>query len=112
MKNSLLRYSIDANSLVEKGEYDRCLDLISHIFDLSQQFQTPNYFKEFFWLFYKIFNSRSSTPVDRFWSICDLIFKPSQPDHKRDTSYLLEVILKVKKYFYSEFVFSKKKSLF
>jgi ankyrin repeat protein len=48
-----------ATTLVEEYQFDLCLDLILHIFHLSQQFQFQNYFKQFFWLFYNMFNSNS-----------------------------------------------------
>ncbi len=84
-----------ATTLVEKYQFDFCLDLILHIFHLSQQFQFQNYFKQFFWLFYNMFNSKIQIPVDRFWKICDLIFKPSEQNHMRDASYLWSMIEKV-----------------
>ena len=84
-----------ANTSIEKGQFDRCLDLILHIFHLSQQFESYNYSKQFFWLFYNMFNSNIPISVNRFWETFDLIFKPSEQDHERNTSYLLATIAKV-----------------
>ncbi|CAF4469055.1 unnamed protein product [Rotaria sp. Silwood2] len=82
-----------ANELIGKGEFDRCLDLTLHIFHLCQQFEVHNCHQQFFWVFYTMFNSKMPIPVDRFWETCDLVFKPSQENsndfHKRDARYLL-----------------------
>ncbi|CAF1114056.1 unnamed protein product [Rotaria sordida] len=82
-----------ATAFIEKGEFDSCLDLTLHIFHLCQQFEVHNCRQQFFWIFYTMFNSKMPIPVDRFWDICDLIFKPSQQNsidcHKRDARYLL-----------------------
>ncbi|CAF3729597.1 unnamed protein product [Rotaria sp. Silwood1] len=82
-----------ATALIEKDEFDRCLDLTLHIFHLCQQFEVQNCRQQFFWVFYNMFNSKMSIPVDRFWETYDLIFKPSQQNsinfQKRDIRYIL-----------------------
>jgi hypothetical protein len=84
-----------ATTLVEKGQFDHCLDLILHIFHLSQQFKSHNYSNQFFWLFYDMFNSKIPIPVDRFWETYHVVFKLSEQDHRQDASYLLATIAKV-----------------
>jgi len=94
--NKLLIWLFDeATKLANKHQFNRCLDLMVHIFHISQQFEFQNYFKEFFWLFYNMLNSKISIPVDQFWKTCDLIFKPLEEDHKQDKSYLLRVAAKM-----------------
>lgn len=88
-----------ATIFVEKGQFDQCIDLMVHILHLSQQFEHPIDFKQFFWLFYNMFNSKLPIPINRFWEACDIIFKPSQKNSNdyqmRDQSYLLAAIAKV-----------------
>ena len=85
-----------AAALVQGGQFDLCLDLILHIFHLCQQCEFHMYFKQFFWLFYNMFNSKMPIPIDRFWKTCDLIFKPLDDCHVKDVSYLLAVAAKVR----------------
>jgi ankyrin repeat protein len=86
--------------LVEKGAFDHCLDLVMHIFRLSQRSKSQPSLKQYFWIFYNMFKSKVPIPVDRFWETCDLIFKSLQPNsndsHIRDISYLLELGTKVR----------------
>ena len=103
--NKLLSWLFDrAMALVTKGQFDQCLDVVLHIFHLSQRNEYQPSLKQYFWIFYTMFKSKEPIPNNRFWETCDLIFKSSTPNfnhsHKRDKLYLLDLGSKVRQSFH------------
>ncbi|CAF1321665.1 unnamed protein product [Rotaria sordida] len=98
--NRALAWLFDrAMTLVEKNQFEQCLDLVLHIYCLSERGEFQPSLKPYFWILYTMFKSNTPVPEHRFWEICDLIFKSSIPNidgsHERDKSYLLELGSKI-----------------
>ncbi|CAF3431714.1 unnamed protein product [Rotaria sp. Silwood2] len=105
--NKLLSWLFDrAMVLITKGQFDQCLDVVLHIYHLSQRSEYQPSLKQYFWIFYTMFRSKEPIPDHRFWETCDLIFKSSTPNfnhsHKRDKFYLLDLGSKVRQSFHEE----------
>ncbi|CAF1465932.1 unnamed protein product [Adineta ricciae] len=88
-----------AMAFVNRNQFDQCLDLILHIFHLSQHGKSQPSPEQYFWLFYTMFKSGEPIPEQRFWEVCDLIFQSVaqdfDPSHKRDQLHLLGLATKI-----------------
>ena len=89
----------EATILVENYELEAGLNFILHIYCITNQMNSMNHYREFFWLFYKIFSSNRSFPIDEFWELHRKIYYPSEiisnNSTTQDLSYLLASQAKV-----------------
>ncbi|CAF3673347.1 unnamed protein product [Rotaria socialis] len=70
--------------LVERRQYELCLDLWEHTFYLYQSMDLETGLHRFVWLFCKMTSANVDIPVKRFIQICRLTFEPSQQKPKDD----------------------------
>jgi hypothetical protein len=71
--------------LVEEEEFDKCLNLWIHMFDLYQQMKIGTILHRFVWLFCRMLTATQPIPVQRFLQVCQLVFEPSQKEDRNLT---------------------------
>jgi ankyrin repeat protein len=71
--------------LVDKKEFDKCLEVWIHMFYLYQQMKLETILHRFVWLFCRMLTAKHIIPVERFLRVCQLIFEPSQMEDKTVT---------------------------
>lgn len=78
--------------LVERNEFDKCLDVWTHMFYLYQQVNMPTALHRFVWVFCKILIANQRISVERFLQVCRLTFESSQMGY-RDLNVLNALFL-------------------
>jgi hypothetical protein len=71
--------------LVDKKEFDKCLEVWIHMFYLYQQMKLETILHRFVWLFCRMLTAKHIIPVEGFLRVCQLIFEPSQREDKTVT---------------------------
>jgi ankyrin repeat protein len=72
------------DKLVERGQFERCLDLWEHTFYLYQNMNIETGLHRFVWLFCKMLSTKVHISPERFVQIGRLTFEPSQQKPKDD----------------------------
>jgi ankyrin repeat protein len=73
------------DKLVEKQEFDQCLNLWIRMFYMYQQMKIGTILHRFVWLFCRMLTANQSISVKRFLQVCQLVFEPSQKEERHLT---------------------------
>ena len=93
------------DSLVERRQFEKCLDVWIHMFHLYQQMNIGTILHRFVWLFCRMMTENGTIPVKWFLKMGRLIFEPSHLQQRRDSAHnallLIVIATKVRCHFVS-----------